>query len=281
LGAYNTRIYFEKIRAQDPFETTLLNNSESMVKADLNAGILYKWKNLNLGFSSFHLQQNTFSFENGRDQKTLAYKLIRHYIISAGYKFSPFKNFDIEPLLLIRSAQGLPSQVDVNATIIYKGKVWTNLVYRHQSGIGMALGFMVDEKLSVGYHYEYPIAGINKITNGSHEFSISYRFGRHRDAPVKIEGLEKLQTENEEQYEMIDQLERKTDTLKKRVDQHDDEIRKLKEIFKREQQEIENFKSHEQIPTSEIKKIIKQEEKIKMGEKNIDDKERVEESLRL
>lgn len=278
FGAYNTRIFFDKIRAEDPFEATLLNNSESMVKADLNAGILYKWKNLQLGFSSFHLQQNSFQFENGRDQKSLAYKLIRHYTISASYKFSIKERINIEPLLLVRSAQGLPSQVDINTTIMYKGKVWTNLAYRHQSGMGMAIGFLVDDKLSVGYHYEYPTTGIKKITSGSHEFSLSYRFGRNKDAPIKIEGIEKLQKENEEQYEMIDQLEKKTDTLKKRVDQHDEEIKKLKEIFKREQKESEDFKSKEQIPPTEIKKIIKQEQKVDENstreEKEIKDKER-------
>lgn len=265
LGAFNTRIFFDKIRAEDPFEASLLSNSEGRVKADANAGIQYLWKRLHVGISAQHLLQNEFQFENVKDNKSLFYKLVRHYNLSAGYKFTLSEKFSMAPVLLIRSAQGLPSQAELNNSILYKEKVWVNLAYRHKSGAGFSLGFLVEDKLTFGYHYEYPLSHVQKIGGGSHEFALSYRFGSRQDKEViGTEKIEKLQQENEEQYEMIDQLEKKTDTLKNRVDQHDIEIEKLKEIYKKEQEESEKLKREENILPSEMKKEeIKQQEEIK------------------
>jgi type IX secretion system PorP/SprF family membrane protein len=255
MGAYNSRIFFDRIRVEDPFESTLLNNAQNAVNADVNAGILYQSRRFQLGVASAHLLKNNFNYQNEQENKSLVYKLVRHYNLMVGYKMPLDHNFEIQPTVLLRSAQGLPAQIEANTTLAYQGKCWINLAYRHQSSAGVALGFLIADKLVVSYNYDYALSSINRIASASHEFSISYRLVTAKNSATKIPGLDKLQRDNQEQYEMLDQLEQKTDTLKLRIDQHEQEIKLIEEVLKNEKKDSDRLKKDEEVSVSVMDKL--------------------------
>ena len=183
LGFMQNKIYFDRIRARDPFEQSILNNLEQKTLLDANFGIRYENGNFTLGLASHQLAANDVDFENEQDNKSTVYSLVRHYTATVGYRLSLSGNdyeerFSLEPLLMLRSAEGLPPQIDLNTIIHYKDKAWFALTYKYQVGGALGTGIVLDDRFSVGYTYEFATTEFRNAHDNSHEISLSYRFGQ-------------------------------------------------------------------------------------------------------
>ncbi|GAA5042236.1 hypothetical protein GCM10011506_44480 [Marivirga lumbricoides] len=268
-GLTDSRIYFDRIRAEDPFEESLLLNSERGAYVDGNLGIHYQFKELKIGLAAQQLFENTVQFENTADEKFLAYNLIRHYMITAAYSFRLSNTVTIDPYLLMKSAQGLPSQVDVNAIFKYRENSWLALSYRNNTAAAVSLGTDFEERYTVGYSYEMPINSLAGVGGSTHEVMVGIRFGKSSSS---LQGTTVGKDENtasdykkavQEQYELIDQLQQSNEVLKKEVEQN-------KETIQNQKEEIDELKKVRQEDLEEIEKII---EKVKVGEQETGESE--------
>ncbi|MEM9327134.1 MAG: type IX secretion system membrane protein PorP/SprF, partial [Bacteroidota bacterium] len=108
------RIFFDRVEIDDDTDPNLLNNVNQQTAFDGNVGVSYLWKGLRIGFAADQIFQNEVNFENAAQFQALDFNYVRHYITSAEYKIPLRQNMSIRPLVLVRTVQGLPSQVDGN-----------------------------------------------------------------------------------------------------------------------------------------------------------------------
>lgn len=179
IGFMQNRIFFDRIRANDPFEQSILNNLEQKTLLDANVGIRFQHDNLTVGLASHQLMENKSRFENNQDDKSLTYALVRHYTATLGYKFDLKADmFSMEPLLMVRSAEGIGPQFDFNTVFRYRDVAWLALTYKHEAGAAVAAGVIVEDRIGLGYTYEFSTTELRNAHDNSHEISLSYRFGQ-------------------------------------------------------------------------------------------------------
>lgn len=255
-GLADNRIYFDRVRAEDPYESALLRNVESGAHADGSFGLLYGFKKLQLGFSAQQIFENRLSYENNADEKRMAYNLIRHYNITAAYSFFLSESLSLDPYVLLKSAQGLPLQYDINAIIKYKEDSWLGLSYRGNTAAVVSLGTDFDERFTIGYAFEVPVNALKGVSGSTHEVMVGFRFGRSSSGNGASAGgakpaNEKLQKAVQEQYEQLDQLQQGNEVLKTEVQQN-------KEIINKQKEEIDELRKTLKEDQEEIRRVIDQ-----------------------
>ncbi len=259
-GAAQQRIYFERIRAQDPYEQSLLANAEHKTAFDGNCGVLYTTGNFQAGLAAHQLFRHKLTYRNRADFRQLDYRLVNHYTASLQYRKNLGQTpWSVTPTLLLRSVQGLPVQFDLNATARWHDKVWFGLSYRQASSVGASWGALIDDRLTIGYGYELPVGAVAGFSSGSHEVALGYRFGhgkaQGRRSQAHDERLEKLAQDNAEQYEKIDQLQQTNEQLSRdvqkqqqRIEQLEAERKQLEELLAKDRAEIGQVVQRAQVP---------------------------------
>lgn len=239
LGILRNEIKFDKIRA-DLNDPSLLQNAENRTTLEGSAGLSYKLHKLQIGVVSEQLFNQSIEYENATDGRTISFAMVRHYLLSVQYPIQLNTNFELTPLVVFRNAQGLPAQVDANATLKFKDLAWTNLAYRHKSGVGISLGTLVSDRFIVAYNYEIPTTDLRYTTSGSHEFMIGMRLINRGQKPSSSRAanarvIDEFKKDTHAQYEKLDEIQQKNETLnqqlleyKKIIEQQTSEIAKLK-----------------------------------------------------
>lgn len=106
----------------------------------------------------------------------------RHYYLTGGYVFKANENLKIKPSLFLRYQAQAPVQVDINCNILLNNAFWIGASYRTNDALVAILEYNFDNVLRIGYSYDFTITEIATYSNGSHEVSLGYRFGKD---PVK------------------------------------------------------------------------------------------------
>lgn len=252
MGVVNSRIDFDKIQAENSTESTLLMQSQNRSKVDANFGLLYRYSNrLELGLSALQLLNSKFSYTDQANAKATNYLLIRHYFITAKYHFDiPTKQIQLNPLLMLRSAQGTPFQWDLGVEAIWRNFIWLTPMYRSHYGMALSAGVNVNENLKVGYAYETATNGIAKQSAGTHEVVVGYTFRRKNQAQVPSSEQEAFVMPSTEA------IEKKIKLLEHKVDSLSTELVEFKEEYK---QHIADFDSM----------VIRKKEMFEKVEKNV------------
>ena len=239
-GIIRNDIKFDRIRAQDLSDSGLLANGENQTLLEGTAGLYYAFKALKVGFASEQLFNQGITYQNASDFKEISFALVRHYNITAHYDFTLHPDWGITPLALVRTAQGLPVQFDINAKVTYKNLAWTNIAYRHGSGVGFSLGARVNDRFSVGYNYELPTTALMQATSGSHEFMLGVRFIKTSGQPQSTRSVnrkmaDEIRQDRSAQYEKLDEIQQSNEQL-------NDQLIKYKDVIEQQNSEIEKLK---------------------------------------
>lgn len=241
-GILRNQLDFDKIRA-DVTDPGILLNVENRTTLEGNAGLSYRVNKFRVGIVTEQLFNRSITYQNTADFRQASFSLVRHYLITTQYSFSINNDLELTPLVLFRSAQGLPAQLDVNATLRYRDILWTNLVYRHQAGIGLAAGAQINERLMVGYSYEIPTSDLRHVSSGSHELMIGMRFpsGNHKQPTpraIKTKMMDDIKRESNAQFEKLDAIQQQSEKLnqqlaeyKRVIEQQNSDIEKLKKTL--------------------------------------------------
>ncbi len=253
VGGLRNQVRFDKING-DATDPGILNNIESKTIFDGNAGLSYRFKKLNIGFASEQIFNRKITYENAADSKDITVALVRHYVVTARYNVSLTPDLELRPIVLLRSAQGLKSQIDINAGLNYQDILWTNLVYRHNAGFGISLGTKISERFIFGYNYEIPTSELRAASSGSHEFMVGMRFINRGSSgtptrPVTTKAVEDLKRYSYAQYEKLDELQQKNEAL-------NDELLRYKQTIEQQNNEIQELKKNVAATDEEMKATI-------------------------
>lgn len=263
VGFLQNKIYFDKIRSDDPQESSILENVEKKTTFDANFGINYKFRNLQVGIATFQLFNNNLYYQTSDNLQSLNYKLIRHFIGSISYKQKLSRDLRIDPQVVIKDVQGMPLQFDVGTFLNWRDLAWLGINYQHKYSLSISLGGVLHDRYVVSYSYDIPTGNIASFTDGGHEFLVGIRFFKNTDKntanTTSRNDLNHLKKLSQEQYEQIERLTDENKQIKEKVDStyedvqyQKEEIRKLKEIYKKDEGQISRVINKYQISLEEL-----------------------------
>jgi len=168
FDSYDAR--FSQINSFDP---TFINGDIKSTLFNVGFGIWYNTDRLYAGLSVPQLLKNTFDKENTLSES----KQERHYFISGGYVIDLNQDIKFKPNTLLKVVKGAPVQVDLNANFLFREVFWAGLQWRSFESIDLILQFLVTERLSIGYSYDFSTTReLSSVNSGSHEFMVGYSF---------------------------------------------------------------------------------------------------------
>ncbi len=258
LGVIENRMDFSKLIYKDKKDQRLLGQSQSKAAFDANFGVMYLWKNLEIGFAVPQIMANSLEYKNGDSRST--YNLSRHYLASVKYTFdiNPEKNISVYPMVLMRYAPGAPIQYDINAVFNWKNTAWLAVSYRSDYAVGINARIRLHDNFSVGYTYELITNSLGTYAGTSHEIMIGFMFGGSRGK----------EPEDNKHQEEIDSLTSKLRDTEKRLERR--RAVKLPSQLSAEIDEInEEFDQYKAEMNDSINKLLYKEVAVSSQEVNV------------
>ncbi len=172
-----------QIHLRDPGDNVLSSGLQSVVMPDFGFGAyLYNKDKWYVGFAAPQIMQNKIQFFDYMNSTTSV--INRHYMLTAGYKYSINDYFAVQPTTVIRYVDPAPVQFDLGVRCIYKNMVWVGAAYRNLDAWVAMLGYTFRESLTLGYAYDFSTSNIANYNSGSHEVFMAIRFN-HKPLDMK------------------------------------------------------------------------------------------------
>lgn len=144
----------------------------SATNLDLNFGLYWKGNNdYYAGLSSTHLSQSLLTQTVGIVVQE--YQTARHYYIMGGKKFLNIAGGDIDAQVLMRTDL-VKFSADLNVRYFWRNIAYGGLTYRTVDAIGLMLGWMPINNMTVGYSYDITTNKLASVSRGSHEILLKY-----------------------------------------------------------------------------------------------------------
>lgn len=104
--------------------------------------------------------------------------LRRHYYLNGGYVFTLNEFFKLKPSMLIKYVPNAPLQGDITANIMYKDMIWFGLSYRTKNAVVLMAEYQTNNRIRIGYAFDYTTSKLREYSNGTHEIIIAYDLGK-------------------------------------------------------------------------------------------------------
>lgn len=139
---------------------------------DVDVGIYFTNTNYYAGFSASNLFQSVLKIGGATNN----YQILRHYWLMGGYKFRINTVLELEPHMLFKTTEQLLPQFDLGVKAYFNEDYWGGFTYRTDGSLIFLFGVRMDG-LFLGYSMDYSLSPIQRFSYGSHELSLSYKFG--------------------------------------------------------------------------------------------------------
>jgi type IX secretion system PorP/SprF family membrane protein len=152
---------------------------KSTLVPDAGFGVNFMKERWHVGLSISQLFQSNLKIGNNAEfQTTDDLRLRRHYFILADYliQFSSQPKWEIEPSTILNLNERMQFQGDFTLKAYYERKYWFGISARTTSDF-ILLGGIRYKNYYFGYSFDYGFNGISQYTHGSHEITISAKFG--------------------------------------------------------------------------------------------------------
>lgn len=180
LGFQNYYVNRDKLHFVDDQADNAINGNVSAISPDGSIGGWLYSRKMYVGLSILQIFNNKVAVTDGTSAQG---KLNRHYFFTAGYKIDLNEEWALVPSFLIKGLTPAPAQFDINMKARYQNKLWFGLSYRNKDALIGLIGVTLDNKIDIGYAYDYSISGLNKYTAGSHEIMVGYHIPRKQTPP--------------------------------------------------------------------------------------------------
>ncbi len=168
-GYLQNRVKLYDTRLADVDDEVFTGNVLSENGLDFNAGFnLYSEKYYFMAAVN-HLFIDKLGFV------TYNQRLRKNYNVIGGYRFKFEKQqVEVEPSIMVQQVEGAPTNFTGAIKTTYKNAYWLGLSYNNAEHIGIGLGYLMNNRLNIGYAYDLSLSELNTYHSGSHEISISY-----------------------------------------------------------------------------------------------------------
>ncbi|MBA4321556.1 MAG: hypothetical protein C0408_01940 [Odoribacter sp.] len=171
---YHFKIDEKLINFEDPNEPWLNNDlRRGIFVPDATFGVYLLNAKYSVGFSADQLFQSAVRIGTAAYDK---FKMSRHYYIFGSYNFTSGPYNEFQPSLLFKMSEQLKPQADAGLTYIYNQAFWAGLAYRTSGALIANVGVKY-QKIFFGYAIDFTLQEIQRITYGTHEITIAFKFG--------------------------------------------------------------------------------------------------------
>jgi type IX secretion system PorP/SprF family membrane protein len=153
----------------DPAVRNYVGNSQ----ADINAGILLYGEQFFAGVSVQQIIQPREE-TNGNSVDIYGDRKFPDLFISGGFRLNITEDVSLIPSIMLKYINTVPLTFDVNAKVDYKNLFWAGYSYRYKSGMAAMAGAKIKDGIRFGYSYDITTSGLQTVSNGTHEFMLSF-----------------------------------------------------------------------------------------------------------
>jgi type IX secretion system PorP/SprF family membrane protein len=188
LTGFQFGINDNKIKLLDAQDQLLDNTAKSVFVPDANFGIYFTSNAIYAGLSAMQLFQSPLKIGNG--ENGASFTMLRHYYLTAGYRFEVKPGLLLEPSFLFKTTEKFIAQIDVNMKAYMGENYWAGISYRSGGSYGLVeeslagkgsavvfMGGVKIDKLYIGYAFDYTFNALGARTLGSHEIMAALKFG--------------------------------------------------------------------------------------------------------
>jgi len=168
-GLMQYRVDGTQITIKDKTDIALDQAVYSSFAFDANFGLYLYSDNYYAGFSTTQLINSKLKLYGVNKLKT-------HYYLTGGYMFELNNDFKLEPSMIIKATAPFIFQLDFNVRVIYLDMIWLGLSYRTQDALSLLIGYTYNDRIHIGYSYDFTTTDLRKYNSGTHEIMIGYRF---------------------------------------------------------------------------------------------------------
>lgn len=178
-GVYNQTLDANMLRFvdedNDQVAQSLRGNTFTASKPDMAFGVWYNQEDFYVGLAGNHLLGSKVNF--GLDNLNNA--LARNLYITGGYNYVLNDQWLLQPSLLIKTLpeNGLrTTSIELSVLGTYNQKFWGGLAYRQSDALTAMVGMYPtkDNRMRVGYAFDYTVSGRQGKAPTSHEIFIAY-----------------------------------------------------------------------------------------------------------
>ncbi|GAB4130252.1 MAG: type IX secretion system membrane protein PorP/SprF [Raineya sp.] len=177
-GIYNQTLDGNKLRFvdnNDQVAQEFIGQTFTASKPDMAFGLWYNQEDFYVGIAGNHLLGSKINF--GLDALNNA--LARNLYITGGYNYPLNEQWLLQPSILIKTLplNGLrTTSVELSVLGTYNQKFWGGLAYRQADALTAIVGMYPtkDNRMRVGYAFDYTVSGRQGKAPTSHEIFISY-----------------------------------------------------------------------------------------------------------
>lgn len=177
FGATVYNIAWNELDAADPDDILLYESPLSVMIPYFNLGSYYYTSRYFLGISIPMLFNNPVDLNSS---KLSSWYSGNNYFITGGYMFAINRQIKIQPSVLMKIHSEHPSQIDINAQLILRDRIWIGIGYRSSSTFVGMFQILMNPQLKMAYSYDYDLGPIGRYNSGSHEISLNYVFSYYR-----------------------------------------------------------------------------------------------------
>ncbi len=105
---------------------------------------------------------------------------LRHFFLIGGYVFKLSDYVSFKPTFLARVIWGASTVADVSANFLLGEKVWLGANYRTGDSFGFIGQWIFENRLRIGYGFDYSVTPLQSFHSATHEVMVSYELPSSR-----------------------------------------------------------------------------------------------------
>jgi len=144
-------------------------------KPNFGFGAYFERSNLYLGLSVPQLINSTLYRTENITGSGIDY---RTYYLMFGYLMPLTKDVKFQPGVLLSFNKEVPFEADITANFIFLNTFWIGGNYRVGDSFDAIVQYQISDELRAGLSFDFTLSDLNKFTNGSIEFMVSYTFDK-------------------------------------------------------------------------------------------------------
>ncbi len=171
-GGINRNADWTKISLSDPGDIVFNEPATRDLLPNFGFGIYYYTDRLFLGASVPY-----FMSDSTRNGKAVIYHDFSNYnFLLTGGAVIGQGDFKVKPSFLVKYNQKNPVQVDANLSFILGDLIWIGASYRIEDALIGLVKVQINDRLRLGYTYDYSLGKLSNYHSGSHEIALIYDF---------------------------------------------------------------------------------------------------------
>lgn len=159
----------------DPYYADNKGTRTTKITGTGDFGIYYYSRTFYWGLGMTHLNRGKITHESIGDSSS---RQAVHYFMPVGKAFE-VGSVVLNPNILIKGASNSPAEIDLTMNVLLKERLWVGLSYRTGYGVVFLTQYRINDKMKMGYSFDYGTNKIGQAGKGSHEIMIGYDINIH------------------------------------------------------------------------------------------------------